>query len=404
MVRMHGGGLIPTRVLQQLLKFLQHGSASGIILMGMAVLAIVLANSPAEPLYSGLLSAKMTIGFGAFSLTESMLHWINDGLMAIFFLLVSLEIKRELIEGQLSSVDQALLPCLAALGGVVAPALIYSYFAWGNAEAMRGWAIPSATDIAFSLGVISLLGSRVPVALKVFLTTLAVVDDLAAVAIIAAFYTADLSSAALLVALGCILVLVVLNRLRVRSLTLFLLVGVVLWVAVLKSGVHATLAGVVLGFLIPLKQREEDTRTPILYRLEHALHPWVAYGIMPLFALANAGLSFAGMSVHAVADPVTLGILLGLFVGKPLGIFGVSWVAIRTGLAKMPVQSDWASLFAVSCLAGIGFTMSLFIAGLAFTSPLLQAEARLGILVGSFVSAVLGYLLFVLRARKNTAA
>ncbi len=399
MAPLHGRGGIPTRALGQLLEFLRHGAASGVILMAMAVLALLLANSAASPYYTSLLHSKITLGFGRFSLTESILHWINDGLMVIFFLLVSLEIKRELIEGQLSSRDQALLPCLAAVGGVVVPALIYSYFTWGNAEALRGWAVPSATDIAFSLGVISLLGARVPIALKVFLTTLAVVDDLAAVAIIAIFYTVDISAIALAVAAGCILVLVLFNRLGVRCLTAFLLVGAVLWLAMLKSGVHATLAGVALGFLIPLHQPAEAVKQPMLYRLEHALHPWVAYGIMPLFALANAGLSFAGMSLHAVADPVTLGIISGLVIGKPLGIFSVSWLAIRMGWVNMPVQADWLSLFAVACLAGIGFTMSLFIAGLAFTNPLLQSEARLGILLGSLVSAVLGYTLFVLRKR-----
>ena len=375
-------------------RFLALEAASGLMLCFTALVALVAVNSPLRAIYEALL--QLPLGFGEHR--EPLLLWINDGLMTLFFLVVSLEIKREMMQGQLASRDRALLPCIAALGGVVVPALIFLGFNHADAAAARGWAVPSATDIAFSLGVISLLGSRVPASLKIFLTTLAVIDDLAAILIIALFYNSALSLSALGVAAGCMVVLIALNRFGVRGLWVYMLVGFVLWLAVLFSGLHATLAGVLLGFMIPLRQKQDCKASPPLIRLEQALHPWVAYGIMPLFAFANAGLSFEGMHASQLFDPISLGIILGLLIGKPIGIFSVTYLAVKIRFSQMPEEAGWGSLFGMSCLGGIGFTMSLFIAGLAFTEDAMHGEAKLGILLGSVLSALLGYGL--LRIRK----
>ncbi len=384
--------------LQELRDFLRLESASGIVLLGAAMLALLAANSPSRAYYDGLLATQFSISLGTVGIRESLLGWINDGLMAVFFLLVSLEIKRELLHGHLASFGHALLPAVAALGGVVAPALIYWHFNAGSAESLRGWAIPSATDIAFSLGVLALLGSRVPLALKIFLTTLAVIDDLAAILIIALFYTAQIHTDALIVAGGVLAALIVLNRCGVRALWPYLALGLVLWVAVLESGVHATIGGVLLGLCIPAKQPPElgaQSWGSPLERLEDRLHPWVAFGIMPVFAFANAGLALQGIALNNLADSVPLGIALGLLLGKPLGIMAAAGLCIRLGFAKMPEETNWPMLAATAVIAGIGFTMSLFIAGLAFPgNVLLQDEARLGILLGSALSALLGYAMF----------
>lgn len=369
-------------------EFLRLESSGGLLLMAAAAAALVLANSAAQPLYTAALAAEVGVGPARLSV----LLWINDALMAVFFVLVGLEIKRELLVGELSSLRRAALPAIAAAGGMLCPALVYLAFNAGDATAVRGWAIPAATDIAFALGVLALLGSRVPVSLKVFLTALAILDDLGAILIIAIFYSADLSVPALLAAAGATAVLVAMNALGVRRLWPYLLVGVGLWAAVLASGVHATLAGVVLAFAIPLRgQGDDDTEASPLHRLEHALHPWVAYGILPVFGLANAGLSFDGVSPAALLGSVPLGIALGLVVGKQVGIALACWLAVRLGWADWPEGAGTLQLYGVAVLCGIGFTMSLFIGSLAFTQPSLQDQVKLGVFAGSLVSALVGY-------------
>jgi Na+:H+ antiporter, NhaA family len=386
-----------TRPFSVFRKFIANEAAGGLILMAAAFLALVIANSPASPAYFGALKSYV---FGL-----SVLHWINDALMAVFFLLVGLEIKREFIDGQLSTWSRRILPGFAALGGMLAPALIYIAFNGASAERLRGWAIPTATDIAFALGVLSLLGPRVPIALKVFLTALAILDDLGAVIIIAIFYTADINTIALAGAAAVFGALCAINAAGYRRLAPYLLLGVALWVLVLKSGVHATLAGVILALAIPLKVSRaapDDPESP-LHRLEHALHPWVAFGVIPIFGFANAGVSFAGVSLSVLLEPAPLGILLGLFVGKQLGVFGFAWVAIRTGLADLPAHASVIQLYGVALLCGIGFTMSLFIGLLAFPeSQILQDQTKIGVLAGSVLSGVLGWLVLRLAPRETT--
>ncbi len=365
--------------------FLKQESSAGVLLMVVAALALLVANSPLSTAYFEMQHAEVA--------GLSVLHWINDALMALFFLLVGLEIKRELLEGELSSWAQRALPGVAALGGMVVPALIYISFSRGDAEVLRGWAVPMATDIAFALGVLTLLGSRVPTSLKIFLTALAIIDDLGAVLVIALFYTTELSLPPLGCAAGALAVLVLLNRMGVQRLFVYLTVGVVLWFFVLKSGIHATLAGGALALAIPLRRPEgkaDDESSPLL-RLEHGLHPWVAFFIVPLFGFANAGVAFGEMSLSALADPVPFGIAAGLFVGKQIGVFGFSRIAIQGGLAKLPAESNWLQLYGIALLCGIGFTMSLFIGALGFAnSPLLAEEAKVGVLAGSIVSALAG--------------
>jgi Na+:H+ antiporter, NhaA family len=382
----------PRSVLRALLT---NEASGGMVLMGVAALALIIANSPVAPLYLGALKAYVA--------GLSVLHWINDGLMAVFFLLVGLEIKREFLVGQLSTWSRRILPGVAATGGMIIPAVIYLVLNMGNPANLRGWAIPTATDIAFALGVLALLGPRVPVSLKVFLTALAILDDLGAVMIIAVFYTVDLSVAMLELAAVILLVLVLLNRTGVRSLWPYLLAGIVLWYFVLKSGVHATLAGVALALTIPLEATHghpEAADSP-LHRLEHALHPWVAFLIVPIFGFANAGVTFAGISLSALADPVPMGVVLGLFIGKQIGVFGLSWVAIRLNWADLPANAGWAHLYGLALLCGIGFTMSLFIGLLAFPSALeLQDKVKIGVLLGSLVSGAIGALVLWLAQPK----
>ncbi|MDR6624294.1 Na+/H+ antiporter NhaA [Caulobacter segnis] len=377
---------ISRRARETLADFLANEAAGGYVLMIAAGLALVVANSPLAPAYFAVLKTHLGFAIGPVHLDESVLHWINDGLMALFFLLVGLEIKREVLDGQLSRPADVILPGAAALGGVALPAAIYLFFNLRHADSVAGWAIPSATDIAFALGVLALLGSRVPTSLKVFLTAIAIMDDLAAIMIIALFYTDQLHLMALAGAGAVLAALVVLNRLKVISLWPYLLLGVVLWFLVLESGVHATLAGVALALTIPLRS---DERCP-LHRLEHALHKPVAFGVTPIFGFANAGLSFAGIGLSALLDPVPLGVALGLFLGKQLGVFGVALGMIRMGWARLPAGASLAQLYGVSVLCGIGFTMSLFIGGLAFADPMLIDETKIGVLVGSLASALLG--------------
>ncbi len=379
--------------LDSLKTFLKLESASGILLMIAAVAAMAVANSPAQALYQALFEVPVEVRIGALQIAKPLLLWINDGLMAVFFLLVGLELKREVLEGNLSDPSQIALPAVAALGGMLLPAGIYAFFNWGDPIAIHGWAIPAATDIAFALGVLALVGRGVPVGLKVFLLTLAILDDFGAIAIIAVAYTDQLSTGSLAMAAVAIAVLALLNRCRVLSIAPYILVGVVLWVAVLKSGVHATLAGVALAFFIPMKGQDEDDSP--LRRLEHDLHPAVAFGIVPLFAFANAGVSLEGVTLASAFAPVPLGIAAGLFVGKTVGVFGFAWASIRLGIGRLPEGATWASLFGVAMLCGIGFTMSLFIASLALDQggPAYEAATRIGILGGSMVSAICGYLL-----------
>ncbi|TIX25072.1 Na+/H+ antiporter NhaA, partial [Mesorhizobium sp.] len=360
--------------------------AGGIILMAAAALALTVANSPLAETYFSALHAYL----GPISVS----HWVNDGLMAVFFLLVGLEIKREMLDGQLSTWPRRMLPGIAAAGGMLVPALVYVAINRNNAAALSGWAIPTATDIAFALGVLSLLGSRVPASLKVFLTALAIIDDLGAVIIIAIFYTSGLSLAYLGAAFAVIAALVVLNRMRVMTLVPYLVLGIILWVLVLKSGVHATLAGVALALTIPLERTAgigHDLDHSPLHRLEHGLHKIVAFVVIPIFGFANAGVSLAGLSVSALIEPLTLGVAAGLVVGKLVGVFGSSALAIRFGLADLPANAGWTHMIGISLLCGIGFTMSLFIGLLAFASDVaLQDAVKVGILAGSFIAAILG--------------
>ncbi|BCG76667.1 Na+/H+ antiporter NhaA [Mesorhizobium sp. 113-3-3] len=367
-------------------EFLDSEAAGGIILMIAAALALIVANSPFAETYFSVLHAYL----GPLSVS----HWVNDGLMAVFFLLVGLEIKREMLDGQLSTWPRRVLPGIAAAGGMVVPALVYVLVNRDNSAALSGWAIPTATDIAFALGVLSLLGSRVPASLKVFLTALAIIDDLGAVIIIAIFYTSGLSLAYLGAAFAVIAALVVLNRMRVMTLVPYLVLGAILWVLVLKSGVHATLAGVALALTIPLERSAgigHDLDHSPLHRLEHGLHRIVPFFVIPIFGFANAGVSLAGLSFGALIEPLTLGVAAGLVVGKLVGVFGSSALAIRLGLADLPAHAGWSHMIGISLLCGIGFTMSLFIGLLAFASDVaLQDAVKVGILAGSFIAAILG--------------
>jgi NhaA family Na+:H+ antiporter len=373
-------------------EFLRMASAGGILLVIATLFAMLCANSALGGIYNSFLQTPVVIQVGALKLAKPLYLWINDGLMAIFFFLVGLEIKREFKVGELSSLSQIALPGIAAVGGMVLPALIYLGINAGSPETLHGWAIPSATDIAFALAVLSLLGNRVPASLNILLLAIAIFDDLGAILIIAFFYTGHLSSTALLLTIIPIAGLVLLNLKGVTSITPYALLGVMLWVMVLKSGVHATLAGVVTALAVPLIRPAQSDET-LLEHVEHGLHPYVAYAILPLFAFANAGVSFEGMGLGSLMEPVALGIALGLFVGKQLGIFASLWLAVKAGLAPMPTATSWPQLYGVSLVAGIGFTMSLFIGSLAFSTNEFDAQVRLGVLVGSLASAVLGYAL-----------
>ncbi len=370
------------------LAFIKHETTAGLILVLAAMAAIAVYNvEPLRPLYDGLLHAPVDLSLGGFYLKKTLLHWINDGLMAVFFFLVGLEIKREILDGNLSSREQIALPAIAAVGGMAVPALIYVFINLGERELLQGWAIPAATDIAFALGALSLAGKRVPVSLKIFLLTLATLDDLGAVVIIALFYTAQLSVIALLLASVALLVLLLLNRLHVGRIGAYLLVGLALWLCVSESGVHATLAGVALAMMIPLRRADDS---PLIRPIEDALHPYVKFLILPLFAFANAGIPLEGFAVSKLLESVPLGIAAGLVIGKPLGILATVAAAFAFGWARLPEGCGWRHMAAVGCLAGIGFTMSLFIGSLAFAAPELETSVRVGVIVGSMISAALG--------------
>lgn len=378
---------MPIRALRD---FLRLEASGGLILMGAAAAALILSNSPVAGHYSAFQNLTLSVSLGDAGLAKPLLLWINDGLMAIFFLFVGLEVKREILEGQLSSRSQIALPAIAAVGGMAVPALVYIALNISDPVALRGWAIPAATDIAFALAILALLGTRVPVSLKIFLTAVAIIDDLGAIVIIAIFYTSDLSVASLALAGACIVVLALLNRFGVTRVAAYAIVGLVLWLCVLQSGVHATLAGVVLAFAIPLRARNEDGHSPLRH-LEHLLHPWVAFGILPLFAFANAGVMLLGLSLEDFLHPVPLGIAAGLFFGKGIGVFGFIWAATRLRLCGLPEGASWLQFYGVSALTGVGFTMSLFIGTLAFEDAEFGARVRIGVLAGSVMSALVGY-------------
>ena len=373
-------------------EFLRLEASSGIVLIFAAAAALLCANSPLGDYYVEFLKIPGSVQIGGFEIAKPLLLWVNDLWMAVFFFLIGLEIKREFLEGELSARADLILPMAAAVGGMVVPALIYVLLNWDNPVNLNGWAIPAATDIAFALAILALLGSRAPLSLKVLLTAIAIIDDLGAILVIAIFYTANMSLVSLGLAGLAILGLVLLNIFRVSHVAAYLIVGTILWVCVLKSGVHATLAGVVIAFAIPLNVEDEDGHSP-LKRLEHSLHPWVAFLILPMFAFANAGISFEGISLASFLEPVTMGIALGLIIGKQIGVFLPLWLCIKSGIAQMPTNASWVQLYAVSILCGIGFTMSLFIGGLAFELSDFKAPVRLGVLTGSIVCAVLGYAL-----------
>ena len=373
-------------------EFFRVAAASGALLLAAALLALALANTRAAPLYDLFLATPVAVHVGTFALAKPLLLWINDGLMAVFFFLVGLELKREFLEGELSEASQIALPAAAAIGGMAGPALIYWWLNRADPVSLQGWAIPTATDIAFALGVLALLGPRVPASLKAFLLALAILDDLGAIAIIALVYTEKLSLPAFAVAAAALAVLTVMNRRRITAAPAYLFVGFVLWIAVLKSGVHATLAGVALAFFIPMRGTHPDEPSP-LRRLERDLHPAVAYAILPLFAFANAGVSLEGVTLATLAQPVPLGIALGLVAGKAAGVFGAVALVVGVGLARLPEGAGWAAMLGVAVLCGIGFTMSLFIASLAFEDApaAFAAQTRLGILCGSLVAGAAGY-------------
>ena len=389
------------RIVTKIQDFLKLETSAGFMLMAVALFALIANNSPLSGFYSGFLSTPVEVQFGSFEIAKPLLLWINDGLMAIFFFLVGLEIKREVLAGELSSFDKAALPLFAALGGIIAPAGIYAFLNWSDPVAIQGWAIPAATDIAFALGVLALVGSRVPVSLKILLLAVAIIDDLAAIIIIAVFYTQDLSVIALVWAGVGTAGLIALNRMGVMRIMPYALLGVFIWACVLKSGVHATLAGVVTALAIPLTSKDPNRSSP-LYRAEHGLHIWVAFLILPLFAFANAGVSLKGVSVSDLLAPLPLGIALGLLAGKQIGVFSLSWLAVKLGLAKLPTGANWRQVYGIACLTGIGFTMSLFIGTLAFEGDETLNAVRLGVLMGSLASGVIGFA--ILRFFCNEAA
>jgi NhaA family Na+:H+ antiporter len=374
--------------------FLRHDSAGGVLLVFMTMVAMVLANSPYVGFYENFLATPVQARIGNLDIAKPLLLWINDGLMAVFFFMIGLEIKREVLTGSLSSPSQVVLPGIPAIAGIAAPALVYICFNGQDAVAIEGWAIPSATDIAFALGVFTLFGSRLPLSLKLFLLSVAIFDDIGAIMIIALFYSSDLSTLSLIVASSALLLLFAFNRLSVRSQAAYIMVGMVVWVAVLKSGVHATLAGFAIAWFIPLKLKNKNGQA-MLPHLEHSLHPWVSFAILPLFAFANAGISLTGVSLEALLNPVPLGIAAGLFIGKQVGIFGACWLAIKLGLARLPESATWMQFYAVTILCGIGFTMSLFIGSLAFEAQGAEymIDVKLGVLIGSLLSAVAGSIL-----------
>ena len=379
--------------------FFKLEAASGILLLISAIIALIVSNSNLSGIYFNSLNEYVFVGINNFGLKLSVLHWINDALMAIFFFFVTLEIKREFLQGELSSLKQAMLPIIGAVGGMLIPALVYIFFNYKTSVTLNGWAIPSATDIAFSIGILSLLGSRVPISLKVFLTALAIIDDLGAIVIIAFFYSGDLSIKYLLLMLVTFIFLLLLNRISVKKFFPYLILGLFLWVFTHESGIHATIAGVLLASVIPHRKKDHDFS--LLIKIEHAISPYVAFFIMPLFAFANAGVSLDGLTFSSLLEPVPLGIMLGLFFGKQIGVFIFSYASIKFGLASLPNNSNWVSFYAVGVLTGIGFTMSLFVGNLAFVDNMEYMDGvKIGVLSGSLLSTLVGYFLLLISSKK----
>ena len=379
--------------------FFKLEAASGLVLLFAAIIAILISNSSLSNLYFSTLNEYLFLGINEFGLKLTVLHWINDVLMSVVFFFVTLEIKREFLQGELSNIKQALLPIIAAVGGMLVPALIYVYINFGDSQTLNGWAIPSATDIAFSLGVLSLLGKRVPLSLKVFLTALAIIDDLGAIVIIAIFYSGDLSIKYLLLMLLAFIILLLINKFNIKKFLPYLIAGIFLWDFTHNSGIHATIAGVLLAITIPHRKQEKDFS--LLIKVEHSISPYVAFGIMPLFAFANAGVSLEGLSFSSLLDKVPLGIVLGLFVGKQLGVFIFSYVSIKLKIAQMPNNSNWFNFYGVGILTGIGFTMSLFVGNLAFVENMQYMDGvKIGVLTGSLLSTLTGYFLILLTPNK----
>jgi len=379
--------------------FFKLEAASGLVLLFAAIIALIISNSNISDFYFETLNKYIFVGFNNFGLKLTVIHWINDALMAIFFFFVTLEIKREFLQGELSNIKQALLPMIAAVGGMLVPALFYIFINWNDTETLNGWAIPSATDIAFSLGVLSLLGKRVPLSLKVFLTALAIIDDLGAIVIIALFYSGDLSINYLSLMLIAFIILLLINKFNIKKFLPYLIVGIFLWDFTHNSGIHATIAGVLLAMTIPHRKKEKDFS--LLIKIEHAISPYVAFGIMPLFAFANAGVSLEGLTFSSLLDKVPLGIVLGLFVGKQLGVFVFSYVSIKLKIAQMPNNTNWFNFYGVGILTGIGFTMSLFVGNLAFVENMQYMDGvKIGVLTGSLLSTLTGYFLILLTPNK----
>ena len=379
--------------------FFRLEAASGLVLLFAAIIALLVSNSNLADIYFSTLNKYLFVGINNFGLKLSVIHWINDGLMAIFFFFVTLEIKREFLQGELSNVKQALLPIIGAVGGMLVPALFYVFINWGDSETLNGWAIPSATDIAFSLGVLSLLGKRVPLSLKVFLTALAIIDDLGAILIIAIFYSGDLNIKYLTLMTLAFIILLIINKFNIKKFLPYLIIGIFLWDFTHNSGIHATIAGVLLAMTIPHRKKEKDYS--LLIKIEHAISPYVAFGIMPLFAFANAGVSLEGLSFASLLNKVPLGILMGLFVGKQLGVFVFSYVSIKLKIAQMPNNANWFNFYGVGVLTGIGFTMSLFVGNLAFVENVQYMDGvKIGVLTGSLLSTLTGYFLILLTPNK----
>lgn len=391
--------MVIVRAVKIIQEFIKLEAAAGIVLFIFALLAIILDNSVWHGHYITLQHLPVNFNIGAWVFNSSLMHIINDGLMTLFFFLVGLEIKREIIAGELNTLKKFALPGFAALGGMIVPAIIYVVINLHQPVKLIGWAIPTATDIAFALGILSLFGKRIPLSLKVFLTALAILDDLGAIIIIAVFYTEHIAYIFLVLACVCILILLILNLMRVVSLTLYFLIGILLWFCILKSGIHATLAGVITALFIPLKNSAHPNHSPLKIT-ERALHPWVAFLVLPVFAFFNAGISFVGISMQSFSDSLTLGIAVGLFFGKQIGVFAAAWLAVKTKLAKLPTGADWSWIYGIALICGVGFTMSLFIGTLAFeANPLYETLLRLGVISGSVISALVGCLILFFKSR-----
>lgn len=380
-------------------KFFKSDIAGGIVLAVATLLALIIANTPLYEIYHHILETQITVSIGSFSIDKHALHWINDGLMAIFFFLVGLELKREMMVGELSEAKKIVLPALAAVGGMIVPGIIYAAINWNNPQNINGWAIPAATDIAFALGVISLLGNRVPTALKVFLASVAIFDDIGAILIIAFFYSHGLNVTALAMAGGILAILFVMNRMNVTRISLYAFFGILMWAAVLKSGIHATIAGVLLAFCIPMHSKDDEEHSPV-EELEHDLHGFIAFIVLPIFAFSNAGIHLLGSGIKDIFHPVPMAITAGLFLGKPIGIMIFSFLGVKSGLASIPKGITWQHIFGVSILCGIGFTMSLFIGGLAFGGVEKAFDERLGIIIGSLLSGIVGYIYLSIITKK----